>query len=128
MDPPTRTSSAGRQRAAALGPGGAFLQAAGIVLLCHVIPVATVTALWLYLGFGDHQPSCTECGPFAGIIMIGATVVVFGSILADLLIALILVAARMRRPLQIGIIAGVTGILLSLGSVAHLIDEWLIGQ
>ena len=105
---------------------GAFLRAAAIVLLCHVIPATAIGAWGLYTGLRDRQPSCTECGAFDGLLALGVTVVVGGSIGVGLLLAMILVAAGMRRPLRVGLIAGATGILLSLASIASLV-EWLTG-
>jgi hypothetical protein len=94
-----------------------LLRAAGIVLLCHAVPATGVGIVWLGLNHRAYAASCTECGAFDGILTIAITILVAGSLGVGLILALILVAARMRRPVRAGLIAGATGIVLTAGTL-----------
>jgi hypothetical protein len=94
-----------------------LLRAAGIVLLCHAVPAAGVGIVWLGPFPHDYAANCTECGAFDGIIAIALTALVAGSLGIGLILAAILVAARMRNPVRVGLVAGVTGIFLTIGAL-----------
>jgi hypothetical protein len=88
-----------------------LLRAGGIVLLCHIVPAAAVA---LGLNYRSYQDNCTECGAFDGIFTVVIAMLVAASLSVGLLLVVILVAARMHQPVRVGLIAGSTGIFLTL--------------
>jgi hypothetical protein len=101
-----------------------FVRAAGIVLGCHLLPLG-VAARWLSPIPHSATPTCTECGAFAPMVMMAVSAVVAASIGTGLLAATVLLAVGMRQPTRIGLLAGTTGIVLSLGVIASVVERFV---
>jgi hypothetical protein len=97
----------------------------GLVLLCNLIPVAGAGYTWLLV----EQRStlqCVDCHAFDGLLLVLIVSTVAISLAVGLLLAGILVLARVRRVRLIGLIGGATGLLLSAYTVLQLVT-WLLG-
>jgi hypothetical protein len=101
-----------------------LIRAAGLVLLCNALPI--VFAVWIWVYVAQQRPGeCVDCNAFVGLFMVVIVGTVAVSLAFDLLLAGVLVLARMRRPVVVGLIAGATGLLLTAAVVLQLLS-WLV--
>jgi len=100
-------------------------RAAGLVLLCNVIPLAGAGYTWLVIRHPSRH-ECTECGAFDGVFLVLIVGTVAVSLAVGLLLVGALVVAWVRRPRLIGLVGGAPGLLLSAFAVLQLL-YWLLG-
>jgi hypothetical protein len=120
LDVPIRTDAGRARRWWSI-----LARATGLVLLCHAIPIAGAGYTWLLIEQrSTHQ--CVDCHAFDGLFLVLIVGTVAVSLAVGLLLAGILVLARLRRPLLIGLVSGATGLLLTAYTVLELMN-WLLG-
>ena len=100
-------------------------RAAGLVLLCNVIPLAGAGYTWLVIRHPSRH-ECTECGAFDGVFLVLIVGTVAVSLAVGLLLVGALVVAWVRRSRLIGLVGGAPGLLLSAFAVLQLL-YWLLG-
>jgi hypothetical protein len=123
-EPAAVDACAGTESAPAPSWRVVLIRAAGLVLLCHALPIAVAVWSWLFIELRGPR-ECVDCDALEGFFLLLVVAMVAVSLAVGQVLTGVLVMARMRRPVVIGLIAGATGLLLTAGIVVQLLS-WLV--